>query len=215
MPWNAKELEARAPVLAAALVAVLEKERLVARFIDAYVDEAKRPALKAHAERYRELLATIGRESLLAMAAETDRVLERSLARPRARQGGQGRRGGQAGRRAAEALAGLFRGALVAALGEKLGWDPEEREAFGRDLELYVRLDEGGAGQPATAGKRSRAEPPRGPFVDRSALLLDPPLLPQARRAAAAYQAELERQGERAFRRAFRAPPEKRTRRRG
>jgi hypothetical protein len=199
MPWNAKQLEVRAPALAAALVALLERERLVARFIDSYADEAKRPALKAHAERYRELLATLGRESLLAMAAETNRLLERALTRPRA------------DRRAAEPLSEMFRRALVASLAEKLGWEAEEREAFGRDLELYVRLDERGGPRPAL---RRRAEP-HGPFVDRSALLLDPPMLPQARRAAAAYLLELEAEAQRAFRRAFRRRQEKRTRRRG
>jgi nucleotide-binding universal stress UspA family protein len=200
MPWTAKELEARAPVLAAALVALLENERLAARFIDSYAEEAKRAGLKAHAERYRELLATIGRESLLAMAAEIDRVVVRSLAR----------RSGRVSRRATQPLAETFRRALVASLAEKLSWAPEEREAFGRDLGLYLRLDPRGG-----EGRVGRARPPEGPFVDRSALLLDPPMLAQARRAAAAYLAELEAHGERAFRRAFRRRQEKRTGGRG
>jgi hypothetical protein len=197
VPWNAKLLATRAPALAAALLAQLENERLVARFIDSYAEEAKRPGLKAHVERYRELLATIGRESLLAMAAETDRLLLRSLAHPRA------------GRSAAPALADSFRFALVASLGERLAWRPDEREEFARDLELYLRLD-------ARSGARKprRAAPPHGPFVDRCALLLDPPMLPQARRAAADYLPELEAQAARAFRRAFRGGEGKRTRRR-
>jgi hypothetical protein len=200
VPWNAKLLATRAPALAAALLTQLENERLVARFLDSYAEEAKRPGLKAHVERYRELLATIGRESLLAMAAEADRLLLRSLAR----HGGQAQP--RAGRSAAPALAESFRRALVTSLGESLAWRPEEREEFARDLDLYLRLD-----ARSDARKPRRAAPPYGPFVDRCALLLDPPMLPQARRAAADYLPQLEAHAARAFRRAFRSGEAKRT----
>jgi len=195
VPWNAEQLDARAQVLAAALLGLLENERLVARFVDSYAEEGKRSGLKAHAERYRELLATIGRESLLALAAESARLLRRALARPRA------------GRAAAPALADSFARALVASLAERLSWAPEERDEFRRDLELYLRLDE-----PGVPEKPGRPESPHSAFVDRCALLLDPPMLSQARHAAAAYRAELGRQAERIFRGIFRGREAKRTR---
>ena len=72
---------ARGGELAGKLLAALEKQRLVARFVDSYVAEYDRRGLKAHPIRYRELLATLGREALLAMVAQVNAELPRYLAR--------------------------------------------------------------------------------------------------------------------------------------
>ena len=73
-------------------------------------------------------------------------------------------------------------------------------EEFWRDLELYENL----------ASREPRRQPGRttraiasGPFVDRTALLLDPSLMEQARRAAAKFQLELNAAAERVLRKVF------------
>src|SRR5713101_2011707 len=60
----------RAAELARRLLGALENERQVERFVNAYVAEFDRPGLMTHPHRYRELLATLGREALLVMLAQ-------------------------------------------------------------------------------------------------------------------------------------------------
>ncbi len=63
------------------IIGVLGRHSMVAAFIDSYTARFDRLGLKAHPLRYRELLATIGRESLLAMTAKMNRDLPRLLSR--------------------------------------------------------------------------------------------------------------------------------------
>src|SRR5467141_2504620 len=59
--------------LAKRITEALARERVVPRFVDSYVVENGRHALQVHASLYRDLLALLQREALLARAAETRR----------------------------------------------------------------------------------------------------------------------------------------------
>jgi hypothetical protein len=82
----------------------------------------------------------------------------------------------------------LFREEFYAALGRRLGGSEEDFDDFRRDIELFRKL----FAEVPRASKRSRVlAAPKGPFVDRCGLLLDAPMLDQARHAAAKFEAEL------------------------
>ena len=172
--------------LAGKLLAALEKQRLVARFVDSYVAEYDRRGLKAHPIRYRELLVTLGREALLAMVAQVNAELPRYLARRLNRSRSRRPpllRGPEV--RAADA----FREQLLASLARALRWTAAESEEFRRDLDLYAQL---GARTPLPKKRRQPTDPPEGPFEDRCALLLDPSMLDKGRRAAGRFLLEIE-----------------------
>ena len=162
------------------LLGALERQGLIAAFVDAYVAEHGRLGLKSDPGRYRELEVTLGRESLLAMVAQVTSQLPRHLTRHRP----PVLRGPEA------QAAAAFHQELLAALGRALRWSEEDAAEFRRDLEMYQHLT-----APASPGKsrRRRPEPAQGPFVDRCALLLDPAMMEKARRAAGRFRLELER----------------------
>lgn len=83
------------------------------------------------------------------------------------------------------------------ALGQALRWNNEDAQEFWRDLELYEMLS---SREPSHAARRAAAS---GPFVDRVALLLDPSLMEQARRAAGKFQPEIDAAAERVLRKVF------------
>src|ERR1700676_4585734 len=64
-PQNVTDL---ASELAQRLPEALARERVVPRFVDSYVVENGRHALQVHASLYRDLLALLQREALLALA---------------------------------------------------------------------------------------------------------------------------------------------------
>src|SRR5215467_5355770 len=57
-------------VLARNLVQTLLRERVIPRFVDSYVVENSRHALQVHAGLYRDLLAILQREALLAACVQ-------------------------------------------------------------------------------------------------------------------------------------------------
>src|SRR2546427_3761521 len=64
-----KSIATDAPAeLAKRITEVLLRERVVPRFVDSYVVENGRHALQVHASLYRDLLALLQREALLALA---------------------------------------------------------------------------------------------------------------------------------------------------
>jgi hypothetical protein len=162
------------------LLSALDRGGLVADFVDAYVAENDRRALKCDPGGYRELEATIGREALLAMVAQVTSQLPRFLTprRPAVLRGPEAQ--------AAEA----FGAELFAALGRAQDWSEDDAAGFRKDLDLYQHL-----AMPAArgTGRRKTPDAARGPFVDRCALLLDPSMMEKARRAAAKFSVELER----------------------
>jgi hypothetical protein len=191
MTVSREPLAARAAQVATALVELLDRGQTVAGFVDRYARQYDRAGLKASPLRHRELLVTLRRECLLAMATRLQAELPRMLV------------GGRAPvlRGASAEAADAFQGEFCASLAAELKWSPAELEDFRHDLALYARLS------PPTAPPRRGAAPREGPFVDRAALLLDPALLDRARKAAGEFLGELEDAAANTAQRIFRERP--------
>jgi len=191
MPRARKIFLSQAGELAHRLAHLVERDGLVERFVDAYIAEFNRRGLKDHPARHRELLATLGREALLAMVVQVNAELPRYLTarRPPVLRGAEVQ------------LAEAFREELLAALGRAKSWGPADVEEFRRDAELYAQLT---ARTVKVKRQRKAADPVEGPFVDRCALLLDPSMLEEARRAAGEFFRELERATQDLLRSVFR-----------
>jgi hypothetical protein len=160
---------------------------LVETFLRSYAARHDRSGLLRDAARLREMRSTIGREALFVMAVEVERLIPAAFAaRPRA-----------VLRPDEAALADAFRTEFLASLARAQDWPPADvaadRSAFDRDLEMYRdwRL-RGGSRAAASSAVES-------PFADRCALLLDPSMMEQARRAASAFESELLRHGAQLF----------------
>ena len=165
--------------LARQLHEALLRERIVPRFVDAYVLENERQALQVHAVMYRDLLALLHREALLALSA---RALEIVRDEPRAK-------GRAKPRPMPRREAALFHKKFLASLVRQQGWSVGDALDFQRDLQLYEDLL-----ARAAAPRRARKpfEAANHPFVDRCAFLLDSSFLEKARVAASRALAELE-----------------------
>jgi len=72
---------------------------------------------------------------------------------------------------------------LLAALARAQNWNGEDRRQFRRDLALYSDFS-ARQGMAANAHKKGESPEEEAPFIARVALLLDPSMLEQARRAA-------------------------------
>ena len=174
------------------LLRSIEKERLVERFVAAYVAENKRRGLADDPMRQRELLSTIGREVLLVMVARVNLRLPRYLPCPKPKRAAKR---GSPGRAAAGLVPDevpateIFLTEFYASLGRALCWTPADADEFLRDLEIYSEL----AAPPSKAARSRRSTgQAEGAFVDRCALLLDPSMFENARRAALRFQSEVE-----------------------
>ena len=213
MPYRPRELVVRAREAATLLLAALDRDEMVARFLDVYAAQNRRPGRADHPVFYRDQLATIRRESILAMVQRIEAALPARLKvsvtvgganRPRKRKKGKKQKRTKPARNAAMELAipflDLFREELFVALGRALDWTDRDAEEFWRDLELYEQLAAREPRRPAQRASRTAAS---GPFVDRVAMLLDPSLMEQARRAAGAFQAELNAAADRILRKTF------------
>jgi len=157
----------------------LLRERLVPRFMDSYVVENGRQALQVHASLYRDLLALLQREALLALTVRTlaivcnePRPSGKSKPRPMLRRD-----------------ATAFRRKFLASMARQQGWTAGDALDFQRDLQLYEELL-------ARAATKRRARKPfeaaDHPFVDRCAFLLDSSFIENARLAASRTLTELE-----------------------
>ena len=188
-------LAARAGEAVNRLLRSIEKDRLVERFVAGYVAENKRRGLADDPMRQRELVSTIGREVLLVMVARVNLRLPHYLPRPKPKRAAKR---GSLGRAPASSVPDevpateIFLTEFYASLGRALRWTPADADEFLRDLEIYSQL----AAPPAkAAGSRrpSSQTQTEGAFVDRCALLLDPSMFEQARRAARRFQGDVER----------------------
>jgi hypothetical protein len=178
--FTPRQVAVRAQEAASQLLAALDREALVARFLHSYARENKRPGRTADPERYRELMETIRREALLVLVLQIEAEAPARL----------GVRNPDRVTPTQAKLLDLFREEFYVALGRSLEWRGKDLEDFYRDLDLYRRLY--AALPPRPRRPRSpAASSPRGPFADRCGLLLDPPMLEQARRAAAKFESEL------------------------
>ena len=185
-----ERLRAAARAAAMHLAATLGGGGLAARFILDYARRYRRVTLTAHLPRYRELVAMIHRECLLAMVASVEAELPRLL-----RAGGAPARALASGE---DPLLRRFRVEFYEHLAELLGWRREHLERFWSDLDLYTQCLR--AQQVRRAGKKQDL----GPFADRCAFMLDPSMLERARRAAAKFHDELERSARKVLVVAFR-----------
>jgi hypothetical protein len=179
---------AHAHELAHRLVQTIARGGMVEQFVRSYAERHNRRKLTGDPVRMREMESTIGREALLAIAVEVRRLAPRAFT------------DGHSAPGAVElSLAQTFFSEFVAAVGRSLEWPPadmrNEMQAFERDLELYWRWSQ----RPGESSRGRAAHEGQGPFPDRCAILLDPPMMEQARRAAAGFEAEVVRMGVRAF----------------
>jgi hypothetical protein len=191
----------RAREAAGLLLAALDRDEMVARFLDVYAAEHRRPGRADHPYLYREQLARIRREAILAMVLRIEAALParlrvsvavRSAKPPKKRHKGSKRaRTARRNKRPALELAipflDLFREEFFVALGQALQWTDDEAGEFWRDLELYEKLTPREPHRTA-ANRRLLIS---GPFVDRVGLLLDPSMMEQARRDAGKFELEL------------------------
>jgi hypothetical protein len=157
--------------LARRITEALVRDRVVPRFVDSYVIENGRHALQVHASLYRDLLALLQREALLALAVRALAIVcnepqPAGISKPRPML-----------RRDATA----FRRKFLASLTRQQGWTAGDALDFQRDLQMYEELL-----ARAAAKRRSRKpfEAADHPFVDRCAFLLDSSFMEKARLAA-------------------------------
>jgi hypothetical protein len=160
------------------LADALLRERIVPRFVDSYVVEHGRYGLQVHAALYKDLLALLHREALLAMTAHALEVTTSGRqARPKSKPRPMPRN---------EAAA--FRRRFLAALTRRQKWSVGDALDFQRDLQMYEEL----IARSASARRRKPFEAANHPFVDRCAFLLDSSFLEKARLAASRALGELE-----------------------
>jgi hypothetical protein len=165
--------------LAKRISEALVRERLVPRFVDSYVVENGRHALQVHASLYRDLLALLQREALLALTVRALAILcnepqpaGKSKPRPMLRRD-----------------VTAFRRKFLASLTRQQGWTAGDALDFQRDLQMYEELLARAA---ATHRRRKAFEAADHPFVDRCAFLLDSSFMEKARLAASRTLTELE-----------------------
>jgi hypothetical protein len=158
-------------LLAQKLPETLARERVIPRFVDSYVVENGRHALQVHAPLYRDLLAILQREALLAACA---RALEISsfetIENSRGKQKIVVRKG-----------ADTFRRKFLSALARQQNWNAGDALDFQSDLKMYEDLLARAA---SSRRPRKPYEAANHPFVDRCAFLLDSAFLEKARLAA-------------------------------
>ena len=168
--------------LANNMFTALGRGRVVDRFVAAYVAEYNRAAILGGASRDRELAETIGREAMLAMIHEVPQVLPRFF----------GKKQHATLKEEEKTAMDAFFLELMAALGRVWGWNAQDRRQFGHDLDLYSEC----AARPvkvAKGRKRGKVREEDPPFIGRVALLLDPSMLDQARRAAREFHVDVRR----------------------
>jgi len=215
MPYRPRELVVRAREAAALVLTTLDHDEMVQRFLDIYAAENRRPGRADQPAHYREQLETIRREAILAMVLRVQsalparlkvRVTMRDTARrpvKKLKKGKKGKKTKKAKRATLELaipLLDLFREEFFVALGQAMQWTESDTREFWRDLELYETLTRYEPRRQAGQTTRAVAS---GPFVDRTALLLDPSLMEQARRAAGRFQADLNAAADRVLRKVF------------
>lgn len=214
MPYRPRELVIRAREAAFFLLATLDRDEMVQRFLDMYAAEFRRPGRADQPVHYREQLQTIRREAILAMTLRVEAALPTRLKvhvavrntrtspakKKKGKKTTKQKKPRSAGLEIAIPLLDLFREEFFVALGQSLDWSQDDAQQFWRDYSLYEKLS-------AKDSRANSRQPARGaasgPFVDRTAMLLDPSLMDQARRSAAKFQLELNTAADRVLRKVF------------
>jgi hypothetical protein len=165
--------------LAQRLFESLQQERIIPRFVDSYVVEHGRHALQVHAALYRDLLALLQREALLALTVRAIEVVSagptptgKSKPQPMLRK---------------EVAA--FRRNFLTALARQQKWTAGDALDFQTDLQMYEDVLARNA--PARRNRKP-FEAANHPFVDRCAFLLDSSFMEKARLAASRALTDLE-----------------------
>jgi len=170
--------------LANHMLAALVHDRVVAQFVASYVAAYERRGILGGPARDRELAETIGREIILALIVEIRAALPRFFGKQKA---------DKLKLEEKEAIELFFR-ELTGALDRAQRWTAEDRRQFRRDLKLYSEFAERRQSPAAPKGRKrakTRSQEEEPPFVARVALLLDPSMLEEARRAARKLHAEM------------------------
>ena len=168
--------------LANNMFTALSRGRVVDKFVASYVTQYDRRGILGGPSRDRELAETIGREAMLAMIHEIPQLLPRFFGKTQQAKLKDEER---------QAMDAFFL-ELMAALGRAWKWNGEDRRQFGHDLKLYSEFAARSA-KVAKDRKRAKAREEDPPFVGRVALLLDPSMLEQARRASWKFHGEVRR----------------------
>lgn len=188
--------------LAHLLVTAIAHDALAIKFIRDYAERHSRRKVLANFERLREMERTISREALLLIAAEVRRLLPRAFGLSRSPRPDE------------LALCDAFYAEFLEALGRALEWPlaelDTEAQAFRKDLEIYAGWRERNPEVPPTPKTSRNASRDESPFPDRCAILLDPGMMDQARRAAAVFQFDLLPLGTRIFGQLGRLAPQRR-----
>jgi hypothetical protein len=163
--------------LARQLTQALAQERIVPRFVDSYVVENGRHALQVHAPLYRDLLALLQRETLLAATICLVELV------------GAGPITGKKPTPLTRKDAALFRRKFLVALARERHWNAGDALDFQSDLQTYEGILSRNIGP-----KRGRKpfESTHHPFVDRCAFVLDSSFMEKARVAATRALVEIE-----------------------
>ena len=172
--------------VAAKVTSALQQERVIPRFVDSYVVEHGRYALQVHAALYRDLLALLQREALLAATA---RALELSTFAPHSSKTSKPQL-------LPRKDVTQFRKKYLATLTRLHTWTAGDALDFQNDLQLYEDL----LSRVGAARRRRKAfEAANHPFVDRCAFLLDSSFLEKARLAASRALHDVDELAEHAF----------------
>ena len=175
-PQNVPDL---ASELAQRLPEALVGERVIPRFVDSYVVEHGRHALQAHASQYRDRLALLQREALLALAVQA--LLAACFEPPGSKKSKP--------RPMSQKDAAIFRRKFLNALARQQKWSVGDALDFQTDLQIYENLIRRNS---PTRRARKSFEVANHPFVDRSAFLLDSSFMEKARIAASRALGDLE-----------------------
>lgn len=157
--------------LASGICLALARERVIPRFVDSYVVENSRHALQVHAALYRDLLALLQREALLAACVHALEIAcMENIPAGKGKQRSVPRKG-----------AAAFRKKFLAALTREQRWTAGDALEFQSDLQMYEDLL---ARNSSTRRTRKPFETANHPFVDRCAFVLDSSFMEKARLAA-------------------------------
>jgi len=168
-----------ATTLAQQLTEALTRERIVPRFVDSYVEQHGRYGLQVHAALYRDLLALLHREALLAISAKVlELVSNGNFSVSAAKSKPLNRRD-----------ATLFRQKYLSAITRLQKWHAGEALDFQSDLKMYEDIVARAA---APQRRRKSFEVANHPFVDRCAFVLDSSFMEKARVAASQTLTDVE-----------------------
>ena len=182
MPSNSKSKSSAndlAALLPQRLSETLIRERTIPRFVDSYVVENGRHALQVHASLYRDRLALLQREALLALTVQ---ALSTACSEPPSSKKSKPRPMSQKD-------AAVFRRKFLNALARQQKWSVGDALDFQTDLQIYENLIRRNS---TTRRTRKSFEVVNHPFVDRSAFLLDSSFMEKARIAASRALGDLE-----------------------